>query len=243
MGFFDLFGGGTPADKARRLKAKVTQKYGDAATRQKALHELGKLHSPDAVPVLLQRLTFSVEPQTTDADEKQAVFEYICSLEDEAVAPVRAFLTSSDVASSWALKILDAVLPEAEVIGVVTAELQRLGTVYTRDPEKKQVLMQYLEGKSDERIGATVLPFLDDMSDDVKLCALRTLASVKYEGARETILGLLTADDAARRVQTGCINALIESQLPVTGYREKVEARLTDGMFVDKSGVVKRRGS
>ena len=243
MGLFDFLGGGTPADKAKRLKPKVTQKYGDAATRQKAIDELGKLRSPDAVPVLMQRFTFAVEPQTTDADEKQAVFEFICSLEEESLPPVKEFLTRSDAASSWALKILEAILPEAEVIAVVTDELKRLGAEYTRDPEKKEVLLHFLEGKQDARIGPVAQPFLHDMSDDVKLCALKTIASVKYEPAREELLQLLVAEDTAKRVQTACVNALVETQFPVTGFREKVEARLADGMYVDKSGVVKKRGS
>lgn len=62
MGLFDIFGGGTPAEKAQKLRAKATQKYGDAQTRQKALTDLGNLKSPDAVPVLMQRFTFAVDP-------------------------------------------------------------------------------------------------------------------------------------------------------------------------------------
>jgi HEAT repeat protein len=243
MGLFDLFGGGTPADKAKRLRPKITQKYGDAATRQKAIDELGRLKSPDGVPVLMQRFTFAVDPQTTDAEEKEAVFQFICDLEDEAVPPVRAFLKSSDAASSWALKILEAILPPEEVIAIVTDELKRLGAEYTRDPEKKEVLLHFLEGKSDERIGPVAQPFLHDMSDDVKMCAIKTLTSVKYEPAREDLLTLLVNDETAKRVQTACIMALVETGFPVTGFREKVEARLAEGTYVDKSGVVKKRGS
>ncbi|GMU61455.1 MAG: hypothetical protein AMXMBFR34_32180 [Myxococcaceae bacterium] len=243
MGFLDFFGGGTPADKAKRLKPKVTQKYGDAATRQKAIDELGKLKSPDAVPVLMQRFTFAVDPQTTDAEEKQAVYEFICALEDEALAPVKDFLKTSDVASSWALKILEAILPREQVIGVVTDELKRLGAEYTRDPEKKEVLLHFLEGTADERIGPVALPFLNDMSDDVKMCALKTIASVKFEPAREGLLALLVTEDTAKRVQTACVMALVDTGFTVQGYREKVEARLPEGTYVDKSGVVKRRGA
>lgn len=243
MGLFDFFGGGTPAQKAQKLKKKVSQKYGDPATRQKAIQQLGELQSPDAVPVLMQRFTFAVEPQTTDADEKAAVFNYICDLKDEGVKPVAEFLTRSDAASSWALKILDTVLGPAEVIGFATAELRRLGAEYTRDPEKKEVLLGFLQGKVDERIGAVCQTFLHDMSDDVKMAAIRTLVSVKHEPAREDLLTLLTGDETAKRVQTACIGALAETGFTVQGFREKVEARLPEGYFVDKSGVVKKRGS
>lgn len=242
MGLFDLLGGGTPAERAQKLRAKATQKYGDAQTRQKALADLGKLNSPDAVPVLMQRFTFAVEPQTTDADEKESVFDFICDLKRDGVPAVVDFLKRSDQASSWALRVLEAVLPAPEVIGVITTELIRLGAEYTRDPEKKEVLLHALEGKTDERIGPAVLPFLHDMSDDVKMCALKTWASVKYEPGREPVLQLLTADETARRVQTACIQALADTGYAVQGHREKVEARLSEPFFIDRSGAVKKRG-
>jgi hypothetical protein len=243
MGLLDFFGGGTPADKAQRLKAKATQKYGDAATRQKALQQLIDLKHVDAVPVLMNRFTFNVDPQTTDAEEKEHVFQAICDLEKDCVEPVKAFLTRSDTASSWALKILDTVLNPDEVMAIVTDELKRLGANYTRDPEKKEVLIRFLEGKQDERVGPVLVPFLNDMSDDVKMAALKTLASLKYEPARETLLTLLTTDETAKRVQTACIATLVETGFAVQGFREKVEAKLGQGFFVDKSGAVKKRGS
>lgn len=243
MGLFDFLGGGTPAEKAQKLKSKATQKYGDAATRQKALQQLIDLKHADAVPVLMHRFTVVVDPQTTDAEEKEHVFDAIVSLGESAVAPVVGFLTKSDAASSWALKILDEVLPAEKALGVVTDELKRLGAEYTRDPEKKEVLLHSLQGKSDERIGPVVLPFLHDMSDEVKIAALKTIASLKYEPAREAMLQLLVAEDTAKRVQTACVAALAEAGFEVTGYREKVEARVGDGFVVDKAGLIKKRGS
>jgi HEAT repeat protein len=239
---FDFLSGGTPAEKAQRLKAKVTQKYGDPATRQNALEQLGQLHSPDAVGVLMQRFTILVDPQTTDADEKATAFRLICELEREAVPPVVEFLTRSDAASSWAFKILEALLPESEVLAIATTELQRLGVEYTRNPEKKQVLLAALQGRTDARIGPAALPFLHDMSDDVKMAAIKTVASVRHEPAREPLLQLLTAEDTARRVQTACLSALMEAGFHVQGYREKVEAKLPEGSYVDKAGLVKKRG-
>lgn len=244
MGFLNsIFGGGTPAEKAARLKAKATQKYGDPTARQKALQALGEIKHADAVPVMMARFTFNVDPQTTDAEEKQHVFESIVELEKDAVQPVRDFLVRSDQSSSWALKILSALLPENEVLGVVTDELKRLGSAYTRDPEKKEVLLHFLEGKNDERVGPVLVPLLADMSDDVKMAVLKTLASVQYEPAREAVLELLTHEETAKRVQTACLNLLASTGWQIQGFREKVEKRLGDGFTLDKAGVVKKRGA
>lgn len=243
MGFLNIFGGGTPAEKAQRLKPKATQKYGDPATRQKALQQLSELRHPDALPVLMQRFQFNVDPQTTDAQEKQHVFDAICELKEDAAPGVQQFLKSNDSASSWALRILSAVLPEPQVLDVVTDELKRLGTEYTRDPEKKEVLLRFLEGKTHERVGPTIVPFLHDMSDDVKMAALKTLAAVKYEPAKDELLQLLVGEETARRVQTAAVQTLIETGWDVSGYREKVEKRLPEGTYLDKAGHVKKRGT
>lgn len=312
MGFFDFLGGGTSAEKAQKLKPKVTQKYGDAANRQKAISQLGEMRTPDAVAVMMARFTISVDPQTTDANEKDDIFSYITSLGDltgplkafndakkssvtgnqlrdasravraqglqkgevdraaltgavaavtsgseaevkplvdaltleiESIYRVKEFLKRSDQASSWAVKILETMLDPDEVIGVVCEELHRLGTEYTRDPEKKEVLLHFVEGKGDPRIPPEVTLLLEDSTDDVKIAALKVLGPLGYEPAREKMLELLTHDDTAKRVQTAAVGALHDSRFTVQGFREKVEKRLSDPWFLDGSGAVKRRGA
>jgi hypothetical protein len=242
VGFLDIFGGGTPAEKAQKLKAKVTQKYGDPLVRQKAIQQVAQLRVPEAVLVLMSRFTISVEPQTTDTDEKEQTFQHICDLGKDAVAPVADFLRRTEHASSWAVRILTSLLPEAEMMGIATEELNRLGSAYTRDPEKKVVLLGFLTGKTDPRIAPAALPFLEDHSDDVKIAALKVLGPLKFEPAREPMLKLLTGEETARRVQTNALEALFESQFGVQGYREKVEALAKDPYFVDKGGLIKKRG-
>jgi hypothetical protein len=242
LGFLDFISGGTPADKAQKLKAKVTQKYGDAANRQKAITQLGELNIPESTMVLLHRFTISVDPQTTDQDEKEHTFDLITARGDAAVGPTKDFLKKSDQASSWVLKILEEILPEDQVVSTVIENLQRLGSEYTRDPEKKAVLLGYLVGKTDPRIGPTALPFLEDMSDEIKLAALVTLGSVKFEPAREPVLKLLTGEETAKRVQSACVTLLHDCGFNVQGYREKVESHLSEPYYLDKSGAVKKRG-
>jgi hypothetical protein len=241
MGIFDIFGGSGP-EKALKLKSKVTQKYGDAGARQKAIQQLGEMKFPEAVSVLMSRFTVTVEPLTTDADEKEHTFELIKGFKGDAVGPVKEFLRKSDQATSWALRLLAALLSEEEYTATLIETLQHLGSQYTRTPEKKVVLLHALEGREDARIAPAILPFLEDMADDVKLAALAALAPRKFEPAREPILRLLTAEETARRVQTAALSALHQSGFGVQGYREKVQAVVAEPFFVDAGGLVQRRG-
>jgi HEAT repeat protein len=241
VGLLDIFSG-APADKARKLKAKVIQKYGDPTVRQKAIATLGEMKDPAAVASLMARFTVTVEPGTTDSDEKDQVFELVVAFGQDAIAPVKEFLKRSDSATSWAMRILERLMPEPELVGHFIELLGQIGAEYTRDPEKKSVVIHYLTGKDDPRIAAALLPFLEDPADDIKIAALKGLAPLKDDRAREPILQLLTGSETARRVQTACVSALQEAGFGVQGFREKVEALVADPYFVDKSGVVKKRG-
>ncbi len=241
MGLLDIFqlGGRKTPQRAAKLKVKVTQKYGDPLSRQKAIDQLGEIKLPEAVSSLMARFTITVEPQTTDAEEKEHVFELVKGFGPEAVEPVKAFLRRSDQASSWAVRILSALLPEDGVVEAAIEVLAALGSEYTRDPEKKLVLLNFLEGKNDPRVPPAVTPFLHDMSDDVKIAALKTLAPLRYEPAREEMLQLLVSDETARRVRMAALAAVSESEFKLQDFREKVEAIRPDPYFIDRSGLVK----
>ena len=243
MGILDIFGGGKSPERATKLKAKVTQKYGGPEARQKAIQQLGEMDLPEATASLLARFTITVEPATTDSDEKEHVFGLIRSRGEAAVEPVRTFLRRNDPASSWAMRLLRDLLPADRYVTAVVEHLRELSEIYTRDPEKKLVLLHEAESLEDPRIAPTVLPFLDDMADDVKIGALRALGPKSYPEAREPMLKLLTAAETARRVQTSAIEAIARSGFGVQGYREKVESLLPEPFFVDKAGILKRRGA
>ena len=243
MGILDIFGGGKSPERATKLKSKVTQKYGGPEARQKAIQQLGEMDLPEATASLLARFTITVEPATTDSDEKEHVFGLIRSRGEAAVEPVRTFLRRNDQASSWALRLLRDILPADRYVTAVVEHLKEVSEAYTRDPEKKLVLLHEAESLEDPRIAPTVLPLLDDMADDVKVGALRALAPRAYPEARDPMLKLLTAPETARRVQTTAIEAIARSGFGVQGYREKVESLLPEPFFVDKAGILKRRGA
>jgi len=241
VGLFDFLGGGTPAEKAAKLKAKAIQKYGDPATRQKALGQLGDLQGPESTSALLVRFTVTVDPATTDEDEKEHVFDLVKARGADAVAPVKAFLKGNDAASSWMLRLLSAVLSEAEVIDVALELLGQLGAGYTRDPERKLVLLHFLEDKQDPRIRPLAQSLVEDMSDDVKLAALRVLVKRPDDSLKEPLVQALLHAETSRRVQAGILQTLSDGGYAVTGHRDAVQAVLPQGWSIDKSGQVQKR--
>jgi HEAT repeat protein len=245
MGILDFlgFGGGSSGpDKAQRLRPKVVQKYGEPGTRQKAIEQLGEMRIPEAVPVLLARFTVSVEPATTDAYEKDTTFSIIKGLGDMAVPPVKDFLLKGEGGTAWAMRLLEEMLPEEGYVGALCEVLDKLGNMYTRSHEKKVVLLSALEGRKDPRIGAVVLPFLEDAADDVKVAALQVLGPLQYAPAREPILGVLAHVETGRRVQTAVLGALAASAFEVGEHRADVQRALTPPYALDGAGRVVAQG-
>ncbi len=230
--------------KLRRLGKKVTEKYGPPENRQKVIEQLAQMDTPEALSTLLLRFTINSDPSITDAEEKQHVFDLVLDAGEKAVGPLRDFVRRQE-SISWALRLLAELLPAEEVTAIVISELTRLGPEYTRDPEKKVQLINWLaehRGEPpDARVGPLLPQFLDDMSDDVKLAALRAIVAERLETAREHLLTAFVHPDQSARVRQALAAALADSGFGVQGYREKVEALLLEPYYVDKTGVVKRR--
>lgn len=241
MALFDYF---SAEGKLRRLGKRVTEKYGPPENRQKAILTLSDLGTPEALSTLLLRFTVSSDPSITDAEEKQTVFELMVEAGDKAIQPLKDFVKRQD-SVSWAVRILSELISAEEVTTVAIGELQRLGAEYTRDPEKKVQLITWLDEhrgtEPDPRLAPTLIPYLEDMSDDVKIAAARTLAPGKPEAAREPLLQALVVPDQSARVRQALLAALADGDFGVQGYREKVEALLQEPYFIDKAGLVKRR--
>ena len=92
---------------------------------------------------LCLRFTVHAEPGITDQEEKEAALRWLVDARRDAIAPVSAFVQEQESGIAWGLRALAEVARPEEVLAVVTAELARLGTVYTRDPEKKLTLLAW----------------------------------------------------------------------------------------------------
>jgi hypothetical protein len=249
MGLFDLFGSKEEREQShlRKLGKKVTEKYGPPENRQKVIDQLGEMGTPAALSVLCLRFTVRTEPGITDDEEKESARQILVDAGEKAVAPVEAFVCEQESGIAWGLRALAALVPPERVVEVVTKELTRLGRAYTRDPEKKLVLLTWLqEHHPDVRspeVEAALLPLLEDFSDDVRIGATRALVGVgPSEPAREALIQLLLRDRDNARVRGEVLDALARLGADVKGFRPSVEALLVEPYYLDREGQVKKRG-
>jgi hypothetical protein len=247
MGLFGLFG--SKEERARgaleKLAKKVTERYGPPENRQKVLGQLGDLGTPEALETLCLRFTVRVEPGITDDEEKETTRSILVEAGQAAVGPVEKFVTEHDEGIAWGLRVLADIAPE-QVLRVVVKELTRLGKIYTRDPEKKLVLLKWLTehhaGSGGVELEAALLPLLEDFSDDVRISATRALAALAPgEGGRDALIQLLLRDRDNARVRGEVLDALATLGADVKGHRPSVEALLVEPFYLDREGRVKKR--
>ncbi len=249
MGLFGLFGSKEERAQGalRKLAKRVTERYGPPENRQKAIAQLGEMGTPAALSTLCLRFTVRSEPGITDDEEKETTRALLVEAGEQAVAPLEQFVREQEDGVSWGLRALAGIAPEPKVLEVVVRELAHLGKIYTRDPEKKLVLLTWLQehhaGAASADLEAALLPLLEDFSDDVRISAARALVSVSLgEKAREALIELLLRDRDNARVRGEVLEALAALGADVKGHRPSVEALLVEPFFLDREGRVKKRG-
>jgi len=249
MGIFDLFG--TKEDRRagalKKQARKLTEKYGPPENRQKVIDQLGDDGTPAALKTLCLRFTVNAEAGITDQEEKEATRRWLVDAGRDAIAPVTEFVREQESGVSWGLRVLAEVATPEELLQVVTAELAHLGSTYQRDPEKALTLLawtaEHHAGAGDESMERALLALLQDFSDDVRISATRVLAGRPLtDPARQGLIQLLLRDEANARVRGEVLAALHQLGADVKGYRPSVEPLVVEPWFLDKDGVVKKRG-
>jgi len=248
VGLFDLFASREVKEQntLRRMVKKVTEKYGPPENRQKAIEQLGQMGTPAALAALCQRFTVRAEPGITDDEEKESALHILVEAGQTARVPVQEFVRGEESGVAWGLRALAGISPAEHLTAFALAELARLSREYTRDPEKKLVLLTWLsehgEGAQPPEVERALLPLLEDFSDDVRIGAVRVLAArAPGEAVREGIIQLLLRDRDNARVRGEVLEALARMGADVKGYRPSVEALLVEPFFLDREGNVKKR--
>ncbi len=249
MGLFGMFGSKEEREQGalKKLAKKVTERYGPPENRQKAMQQLSDLGTPAALRTLCLRFTVHAEPGITDDEEKETARQMLVDEGGEAIGPIESFVREEEDGIAWALRALAQIAPAEKVFAVVVGELRRLGTIYTRDPEKKLVLLTWLRehhaGAESADVEGALLPLLEDFSDDVRISATRALVSVAPgEQARDGLIQLLLRDRDNARVRGEVLEALATLGADVKGHRPAVEALLVEPFYLDREGHVKKRG-
>jgi HEAT repeat protein len=110
-------------------------------------------------------------------------------------------------------------------------------------PEKKVLLLHALAAHQDPSITPVVLPFLEDMEDQVQIAAAEVIARQQEDSGREPLIQhfLKAHEGSNARVREALAGILAETPWDVKGYTPKVEAALPPAYKLDSKGKVLRK--
>src|SRR5437870_2590401 len=240
MGLLDMLGIG--GSKIARLQKKASEKYGPPENRQGAIEELGEMKTEAAVDALLMRFTIRIDPGITDDEEKARVRALIVQAGEAALPAVKRFILNRDEIS-WPLRALSDLLPEAEFVKFLIEVARKAAAEYSRVPEKKVLLLHAFAQHKSPEISAAVLPFLEDMDDEVQIAAAEVIAKQQDTAGREPLIQhfLKAHEGSNARVRESLAGILADSGWDVKGYTPKVEAALPQGYKLDSRGKLARK--
>lgn len=228
----------------QRHRKHIKNRFGQGEDRSRAIQFFKDLGGTEGCQGLLERFMVNVEPSIKDEEEKQDVFDILVGFGNQVIPAVETYLNRKDSASvpiTWPLKVLSAVAEPEEAVEVIKRALDNLGTSYTREPERKVLLVSQLAEYDHPDVVPALIPFLRDHRDEVQLEALTALTRRHDDTAREAVLQLLVDDDTPARLRAAVADSMSALGWTVKGYRKKVEAVLPEGMHVDRSGRIKGR--
>jgi hypothetical protein len=223
-------------------KKHIKNKFGYGDDRQRAMGFFKELGGAQGIAGLLERFMVNIDHSIRDEEEKEQVYQILISFGPEAVPVIEEYINRKDasrVPVTWPLKVLNAVSQPEEVVTVILRSLQRMGTEYSTDPERKTSLVSQLAELPDPRVVPALMPFLHDHRDEVQLEALSGLVRKADEAAREPLLELLIDENTPLRLKAAVAESIKKLGWDVRGYRKKVEEVLPEGLFVDRSGKIK----
>jgi hypothetical protein len=239
MALFGLFGKKSDVEVLRKHGERATNRRIQAVDRWEAIQSVLRIGGPEAVAALLPRFSFQVDPSITDEEEKDAVFEGILKIGAVAVTPVVAFMRKAE-SVSWSIKILDRIVPPAIVVEQLCLLLGEMDTEYERDPQRKTQMLATLEERTDPRIAASVVRFLEDTNETVRFNAAGALlAQAEASEHQEALLRCLCREDSVR-VRNRILEGFAAREWPVGARADDVRARLSSGYTLDSRGLVRR---
>ncbi len=228
-----------PSGNVIARHARWISKKAQAHDRQAALEALAKTRSGVAVPALLKRFTFSIEPSITDQDEREIAFHGVVAAGEDALPSLRAFCSNAE-SVTWPLRIMREILDDEQLAGEIIELLAEWDTEYHRNPEPKAQLLGALERVKDARVCSGVERFLEDFDEPTRFQAVGTFLAQDAPEATGPLARALVREEAVRTRNRIAEGLAMRGWIVPEAERAPLAKNLPHGYRLDADGRVLR---
>ncbi len=228
----------TPEEKAEKLKAKITDMYGQTADRRYYLEQLYKLGPELAPKRLIMRFTRTCDNSTNDQEEKELTKQLLVALENASIEPLKDFLSKNDKDFNWPYRTLKELISQEEMTQFLVHLLNTIGPEYVRNPERKEQLILVIKSYDNDEIGHAVLPYLKDDNETIRFVAAQTILEQGHDYSIDALADRFDKESSGR-VLTLIAEAFRAKEWTIPEEkREAVSNHLPSGMRLNSSGVI-----
>ena len=233
MGFFDFLkrGSSPPAEFGDKRVSSLAKVVGDKRAqtydRTEAIRELGKMQSREAAQALLKRFTFTMDPSITDQEEKEAAYEGIVAVGEDAIEAVLAFCDKAEVLT-WPIRILREILDDEGYKEKLLLLAKDFDTDYTRNVEPKLQVIGALEEVRGDDVRACVEEFLRDVNESVRYHAVQSTFAQRDEQRIGALLDLFCEEESVRIKNKICDGFVLKSWKAPAERLETVREAMSD---------------
>ncbi|MEI6079664.1 MAG: hypothetical protein WCQ53_03385 [bacterium] len=198
-----------------------------------------------SVELFLQRLSIAVSNSIKDDEEKNYVRDYLTSLGQEVVAPVKDFIIKNSVIAH-PIEILISIIGKDETLNFLNTVLTTEDTLFD-DPlvEKRIEILKQFAGATHSDMLSKALIFLHDSDDRLVIASIRFIRDYVFSddedmGKIADAMALKFVDpETSARIRIELLNVFIEQEWKVSGVRKQFEELLPEGYYINGQGFVR----
>jgi hypothetical protein len=234
LGLADLF---SKEARSRRNLQKTIQRAGDkhaqSADRWKSLETLRDDGSAEAIGGLLRRFSFNYDKSIDDEQEKEWVYQALCSMGGKVLPELRSYMRESETLA-WPLKILEHIAKGEKFLETLRMLCEWNDNSYVRDPSKKIQLVHFMGEHRDPAIAELIVPYLEDVDEGVRFKAVEALFGQGHRdvGLAPLIKALGNPSEESRRIKVAILEGLSAAGWPLGEHATAVEKALAD-LYID----------
>ncbi len=214
----------------QRTIERATNKLAQQGDRWAAMEQLHKDGSEEALFGLCKRFGVTSQKQVEDEQEKNWVVDVLVGAGPAALPPVTRYVKSAPQLA-FALKVVDRIATNDQLLTVVDAILATEEPGYTRDPERRLDVIRWL-GELDKIPAADrvtrIAPYLKDFDQNVRCAAADALAAHEPDLIGDGLLvAFLRPEEESGRFRRRIAEILADKKIPLAGKGAEIAPLLT----------------
>jgi HEAT repeat protein len=241
-----VFGLFSKEKSLQRTIDRATNKLAQQADRWGAMERLKEDGSPEALYGLCKRFGITSSRGVEDEQEKNWAVTALVEAGEAALDPLRRYLASAQQLS-FALKVLEQIVPKPKALEVIDELLAKETPGYTRDPERRTDLIRWMgewSALTDDELIPRLVPYLADFDENVRFATIDSLANRDPARIGEPLIkAMLRPEEESGRIKRRIADVLVDKKIPLADHATAVGGALTGtiAQFAVKNGVLVER--